>query len=84
MNQTKLESLFEKLCSTFSGFLIALGMWEYVIRPLINSGVLSVENSLTITLIFTVVSIIRGYFWRRFFNAGLHQWFKRNRDVETL
>lgn len=79
MNQTKLESLFEKLCSVASGFVMALAIWEYVIRPLVHSGVLSVDNSLTITLIFTVVSIIRGYFWRRFFNAGLHKWFKRNR-----
>lgn len=78
MEQTKLESLAEKLCSTASGFLMALAMWEYVVRPLVNSGVLSVENSLTITLIFTVVSIIRGYFWRRFFNRGLHKWFQKN------
>ena len=79
MNQTKLESLFEKLCSTGSGFLVALAMWEYVIRPLVKSEILSIDHSLTITLIFTVVSIIRGYFWRRFFNAGLHKWFRKNR-----
>jgi len=79
VNQTKLESLFEKLCSTGSGFLVALAMWEYVIRPLVKSEILSIDHSLTITLIFTVVSIIRGYFWRRFFNAGLHKWFQKNR-----
>jgi len=79
VNQTKLESLFEKLCSTGSGFLVALAMWEYVIRPLVKSEILSIDHSLTITLIFTVVSIIRGYFWRRFFNAGLHKWFRKNR-----
>jgi hypothetical protein len=81
MVQTKLESLFEKLCSTGSGFLIALATWEYVIRPLIHGGHLSVEDSLHITMIFTVISIIRGYFWRRFFNAGLHKFFVNNRGL---
>jgi hypothetical protein len=83
MRQTKLESLFEKLCSTGSGFLIALATWEYVIRPLVNDGVLSVEHSFTITLIFTVISIIRGYFWRRFFNANLHKFFAKNRGFDN-
>lgn len=77
MTQTKLESLSEKLCSVGSGFIVALAIWEYVIRPLVKSGVLSIDHSLTITLIFTVVSIVRGYFWRRFFNAGLHKWLRK-------
>lgn len=71
MKQTKLESIIEGSLNLGSGFIIALLMWEYIVRPWF--GVESnFVDSLSVTLLFTMVSLVRGYLWRRFFNAGLH------------
>ena len=67
--QTRLCSLMEQLVNIGSGFLISLALWEFVIRELITLGHLSVDNSIHITLIFTITSLIRGYVFRRIFNA---------------
>lgn len=66
--QTKTQSLIEQTCNIGSGFLLATGVWHYAVRPLIQHDVLSIDNTLTITLIFTITSFIRGYIWRRLFN----------------
>lgn len=66
--QTKISSMLEQVANVGSGFLLALVMWEYVIRPAIYMGVITIDSSLTITLIFTIVSLVRGYVWRRLFN----------------
>jgi len=42
------------------------------------------ENGLAITCVFTGVSILRSYYWRRFFARGLHKTvhkFFKNRKV---
>ena len=70
VNQTKIQSLKENITNTGSGFIVSLFVWEYVIRPMIGGGMLSVDNSITITMIFTVVSLARGYVWRRVFNKN--------------
>lgn len=69
MNQTKLESLIEVFFNYLSGFLLAWAVYAWIIIP--ND---ELKNSaFTATCIFTTVSILRTYFWRRFFNAGLHK-----------
>ena len=65
--QTKKGSLLEMLLNTGSGFLVSLAVWEYGIKPLLQAGTLTIENSIYITLIFTAISIMRGYIWRRVF-----------------
>jgi hypothetical protein len=61
------KSLIESLCNVGSGFIISLLVWEYLISFLFN-----IEKDLTeglqVTMIFTVISIVRGYIWRRVFD----------------
>ena len=73
MNQTKLESLLESFVNVGSGFIIAFLVWGFIVRPLIYAGYLTIDHTLAITIIFTVISVVRGFIWRRFFNAGIHK-----------
>ena len=69
MNQSKLESSLESFCNIGSGFIVAMLTWEYIAGPLYDAGYV---ETFGITCIFTVISYYRSYFWRRFFNAGIH------------
>lgn len=76
MNQTKLESILEATLSVASGFALSLVIWCTVIIPVWDLEVTMLDN-LTITAIFTVASVARSYFWRRFFNAEAHKCVRR-------
>lgn len=71
MQQTKLESFIETLLNIASGFVVSMVVW-YIIAPLYNIPV-TISSNLQITGIFTVTSIVRSYYWRRFFAVGLHK-----------
>jgi hypothetical protein len=71
MGQSKLISLIEQLLNVGSGFLLSLVVWQ-VVGPWFGYEV-TLSANLGITSIFTVVSIVRGYVWRRFFNNNLHE-----------
>ena len=66
MSQSRSSSLLEQCLSTASGFILSMCVWAVVIVPLWNVPIRFIDN-LAITSIFTVVSIIRGYVWRRVF-----------------
>jgi len=68
MNQSKTMSITENLCSVASGYLIAILLWRFIVTPYLGIPV-SYEVNVKITLLFTVVSMIRGYVWRRIFNG---------------
>lgn len=72
MKQTKLESFIEASINTAIGFIISYLTWILIVVPLYHME-LSHKDNLVITLIFTVVSVIRGYVIRRYFNAGMHK-----------
>lgn len=72
MNQSKAESVVEQTCSMVSGFVLAAMVWAYFVAPMIREEILTIDQPIIITIIFTVVSFVRGYFWRRVFNAGFH------------
>ena len=65
--QTKLQSLLESCLNIGSGFVISLIVWSYLVVPVWGLQVDMVDN-LNITALFTVVSVVRSYLWRRFFN----------------
>jgi membrane protein implicated in regulation of membrane protease activity len=71
MNQEKIESFIEAIANNGSGFIVSVILLTYGILPLYEAGIL--VNPIVMTLIFTAISIIRSYLWRRFFNAGLHK-----------
>ena len=72
MKQRRLESLLESTVNVGSGFILALLITEFVVIPLWDLDWNAVDN-LAVTGIFTVSAVVRGYFWRRFFNAGVHR-----------
>lgn len=65
--QTKLQSLLESCLNIGSGFVISLIVWSYLVVPVWGLQVNMVDN-LNITALFTVVSVVRSYVWRRIFN----------------
>ncbi len=72
MRQTKLESLIEASLNTASGFVVSLIVWRWIVAPLMHLPI-DMASNFAITGIFTVVSVIRSYVWRRFFNAGINR-----------
>ncbi len=65
--QSKRESMIETLTSVFVGWLIGV-ILNLTILPLFNYNI-TVVDSLWVSLIFTVISVVRGYLIRRFFNS---------------
>jgi hypothetical protein len=65
--QSKTHSIIESIFNTISGLILATLVMSFIIAPYYNLQTTVVEN-FEINLIFTVISIIRGYMWRRYFN----------------
>ena len=64
--QTRLESIIEIALNTTTGFIISWGVTLWVL-PLFGHAV-TYSQGFQITLIFTVISVLRSYLWRRTFN----------------
>ena len=64
--QSKLESLSEAVFNTFIGFVIAF-ISQLVFFPIVGIDVTLGQN-LILTVLFTLVSIVRTYIIRRYFN----------------
>ena len=64
--QSKKQSLIETLTSVFVGWLIGV-ILNLTILPLFDYNI-TVVDSLWVSLIFTAISVIRGYLIRRYFN----------------
>lgn len=60
------ESLLEQICNVGSGVLLAWVM-GFVVYPMFGVQFHPFEI-LGITLIFTAISVVRGFLWRRLFN----------------
>ena len=75
--QSKKQSLIESLTSTTIGIIIGIVL-NLTILPIFGYPV-SVVDSLWISVIFTIVSIIRSYIIRRWFNSKekVNEIFKR-------
>ena len=66
MSQSRLSSLTETVVSIVIGFFVSVVITAFVM-PAYGHNVTLGEN-LQITAIFTVASIVRGYYVRRLFN----------------
>ena len=60
--------MIERTADLITAFAISWMAYEYYIFPRVDA-----LSSFDVVFIFTVISFIRGYFWRRFFNAGIHK-----------
>ena len=65
--QSKKDSLIESLTSTTIGWLIGV-ILNLTVLPLFDYNI-TVVDSLLVSLIFTAVSVARGYVIRRWFNS---------------
>ena len=70
--QTKRQSAIESLTSTTIGIIIGIVL-NLTILPVFGYPV-SLSDSLWISVIFTVISIIRSYIIRRWFNSKEELW----------
>ena len=66
MKQTKKQSLIESLTNTLVGYFISL-ISLFIIFPILGIES-STGKNLLITLYFTIISILRSYILRRYFN----------------
>lgn len=64
--QSRRQSLIETLAGVAIGFVVSM-LISMVVYPL-HGHAFSLTQNASITVIFTVVSILRGYWVRRFFN----------------
>ena len=71
MNQNKLESFVESGVNVIIGYLVAL-VSQLIVFPSVGIDVPFTTN-LIIGFWFTLISLIRSYVIRRYFNAGLHR-----------
>lgn len=64
--QSRKASIIEAIVNVFSGAVIAFTLTDILAEPL--GIIISGHANLNLTIILTIVSVIRGYLWRRFFN----------------
>lgn len=63
--QTRRLSLIESITQTAIGFIVSLAV-QAIIYPLMDIPV-TISQNIVITAVFTIVSIIRGYLIRRWY-----------------
>lgn len=63
-HQTRWGAIFETCANTASGFILSYLLWVFVVAPAWKLDVTPADN-FWITCIFTVLSLVRGYVWRR-------------------
>lgn len=69
--QSKRDSLIEAMTNTFAGYLVGLAS-QIVIFHFFNIPV-KLKQNILMGLWFTVVSIVRGYVFRRWFTRRTEQ-----------
>lgn len=60
--QSKAQSMIEQVLNVGSGYVLSVMLWVFVITPFFDIQTSLTEN-LTINATFTVVSVIRGYYY---------------------
>jgi hypothetical protein len=65
--QSHRHTLIEVLISTAAAFIISALLQHFVVNPVWHLHSTS-RDSIGITVFFTVVSLVRSYFFRRIFN----------------
>lgn len=80
--QSKRHSLIESCANVTSGVIIAFGISQLAqwFEPQIQQYIwkdftwhISAGSNAVMTVILTIISIVRGYAWRRHFNRRLHE-----------
>lgn len=72
--QTRRSSLVEALCNIFTGLVVAFVATQFF-AFIVPGMTITIGTNIALTTVLTVISILRSYLWRRFFNYLTH---KRN------
>lgn len=67
MSQSKLASMVEVATNMAVGFIVSVYA-QAVIFPLYGFSTLTIKENVQIVTIFTIISMVRSYLVRRFFN----------------
>ena len=70
--QTKFQSFVESLTNILIGYLTAICS-QLAIFPLFNINI-PIQDNLLIGLYFTLISLVRSYLIRRYFNNKGNKW----------
>ena len=71
MGQTKLGSFVEACVNVLIGFWINFTA-NIMILPLFGFASLTLKNNFIIGIVYTVISVVRSYIVRRWFNHMIH------------
>lgn len=66
MSQTRRQSLMEAVVNTTTGYIISL-ITQLLVFPFFGVHMALSQNMLLVG-VFTIISIVRSYVWRRVFN----------------
>lgn len=66
MNQSALHSALESILNTASGWVLSVAAGEFIF-PVVGLPISHSQNVAAVSL-FTIISVIRSYAWRRLFN----------------
>jgi len=71
-SQSRLESFLERMVDMATGVFMAYFTYRYLVPLVYPEYTPPPGPALGIVFIFTIQSVVRGYFWRRFFNNRVH------------
>ena len=72
MIQSRLESLAESALDITLGFIMSMLVWIFIVAPIIGVE-RQMGQAFWITGVFTVSSLLRRYYTRRFFANSIHK-----------
>lgn len=76
--QTRLESIIESVVNILIGLWVSM-LANWLILPMVFGITVSLEQNLTLGVFYTVISLVRSYCVRRYFNRNIGKfahWFK--------
>lgn len=73
MEQTKLESAIESTVNIATGFVVAYLVWMFIVPVLWPQHASSHSTAIGITFLFSTISWVRSYVWRRVFENQIHK-----------
>jgi len=79
MKQSRLGSFIESIINIVIGYSVALAS-QLIIFPFFNINI-TIRDNVLIGLWFTIISIIRSYCVRRWFNAQLHGFLTKKETI---
>lgn len=72
VRQSRLESAVEAVLNVGSGYVLGALIWTFVIAPIWKYEV-TLFDAWAIPALFTIVSVLRSYVWRRFFEGRIRR-----------